>query len=1451
MMLAAKYFDLVLGVDIHWELVPMPAPTPTPIPNPHVGVIYDPMGTAIGMVINNLFAAAFGEQTGRGIVRVNGLPAANVGTEGRAVVPHIMLPPGTGWAPVPGAPMPMVRPGDPPEPPTSPTPTNDSIIVEGVDGVTIMGMSAARMGVFAASCGEPVRLPISSAILSLPIGAPVLINGPTSIDILAAVFAGIRTRWASRWLHSLVSLIPWRRLRNFFRRIACFLTGHPVDVASGRVITDNVDFSLAGPLPLAFERVYFSSWANRNGPLGYGWTHTLNQAVWVEADEERVIYQDDEGRELTFHTHDLPDGRTQPGVELHDPITRLTLVDRGQGRWEVRTHLGDRHVFEPVGRADGRAMLRRIEDRVGHAIELSYGSAGFLTSVLDSAGRRTRLRNDGAGRIVAIERPGIEGAYIRYRYDDAGDLVRAWHPCQGSFGDDSDPSWWYQYQSATPKGDLRPGDDRPEPGPFDPAAARNERSTHLLIREIDRNMLTFWFEYDGLGEDARCVRTWGDHGIYDHVIGYADGATTVRNSLGELAVYKMNLVGQVVGMGLEKAGQWVSFEYDERTLRPTGIVDELGHAMRVEHDERGNVVRELWPDGAVVVHEHNELNCRVRTVDAAGGVWLRDFDEWGRLKGVEDPSGRRMRYRYAGGLLRTIEMPGGVLVELEHDRHANVCLVRCGEVEERAVHDELGRLVLSIDAHGNVREATYDDLGNLVSLKEPNGNLLTYEYDFEGRVTRVADDSGRFVAVEHDGQVVCAHQVGERQVRFFHDTEERLVAIENPAGERLEYERGPTGRILRETRFDGVTHRYSRDAVGRVVRVYVQPDPDDDRDRLQTSLAYDACGRITAIDHADETFSRYAYRLDGALVRHVNQDVTVQLERDVLGRVTRERVQEIRRAPDGEILEELGPERWVASAFGSDGLRMVVESSLGFYQCVHRDPFGDAVRVEVDRHRPWAVEFERDILGLEAERRLPGGVVQTSKFDEMSRPVERVLRGANGRNLGETRWGWGWGEDLEWRWVRGLGTTEFEHDEAGAVVEERPPRHDGAPSTHRARDLAGNVYRTTDRSDGLYRAGNQLLAAYGTEYAYDLAGNLAEKRHPDGTSTRLAWDLAGTLGEIELADETKVRCVYDAMNRRIRKDVVTPLEGGEEHVRSTRYVWDGYVLLHEETTGEELVTWVMEPDSFAPLGRIQGDRRDVFVSDYLGVPTECFSEDGRLLWRVSVDIYGYGRFEEVSEFAEPSACPWRFPGQYLDEETGLSLNGFRYYSADEGAFISPDPLGVAVGLQLYAYPPNPLADIDPHGLDWNYALIDGDTISQNGTGGEVYYSGRASDKATPSQVQSRHARTEGADGARFRRGHDRFVQLTDHGTPRGAAKGIEHMGILSLTRDGVIGRRKVNGNRVRGNMIHGINLRRFTSAVKDEVQLAARENMEAALRVLRLAGVDTIQGLFERRRCGK
>src|SRR5690606_13660795 len=151
-------------------MVPTPAgPIPTPIPNPFIGMIFDPVGLAVGLALGNAIGALTGSPP-TGPVTVNMLPATNTGTEAIGFG-HILIPPGTSWAPMPSV-MPVIVPREPPKVDNPAVPDDDAIVVTGSKTVHVMGSNFARFGDHAMSCSEPVRMP-SSVVMAIPKGMPV------------------------------------------------------------------------------------------------------------------------------------------------------------------------------------------------------------------------------------------------------------------------------------------------------------------------------------------------------------------------------------------------------------------------------------------------------------------------------------------------------------------------------------------------------------------------------------------------------------------------------------------------------------------------------------------------------------------------------------------------------------------------------------------------------------------------------------------------------------------------------------------------------------------------------------------------------------------------------------------------------------------------------------------------------------------------------------------------------------------------------------------------------------------------------------------------------------------------------------------------------------------------------------------------------------------------------
>ncbi len=93
-----------------------------------------------------------------------------------------------------------------------------------------------------------------------------------------------------------------------------------------------------------------------------------------------------------------------------------------------------------------------------------------------------------------------------------------------------------------------------------------------------------------------------------------------------------------------------------------------------------------------------------------------------------------------------------------------------------------------------------------------------------------------------------------------------------------------------------------------------------------------------------------------------------------------------------------------------------------------------------------------------------------------------------------------------------------------------------------------------------------------------------------------------------------------------------------------------------------------------------------FHNDLSGLPELLTDAQGRVVWQAR--YLGWG--STLVEAREPGCLQeqnLRFQGQYLDRETGLHYNTFRFYDPDVGRFTQPDPIGLSGGHQLMPTPP--------------------------------------------------------------------------------------------------------------------------------------------------------------------
>ena len=301
-------------------------------------------------------------------------------------------------------------------------------------------------------------------------------------------------------------------------------------------------------------------------------------------------------------------------------------------------------------------------------------------------------------------------------------------------------------------------------------------------------------------------------------------------------------------------------------------------------------------------------------------------------------------------------------------------------------------------------------------------------------------------------------------------------------------------------------------------------------------------------------------------------------------------------------------------------------------------------------------------------------------------------------------------------------------------------KESGFETIFRSTDIVGNLYETKDCSDRIYGAGSCLekscinlkekrnkyqggygkLITKGRQFFYDEEGNLAKKIEPDGGTWTYLYFGNGMLREVTRPDKSCVSFQYDTFGRRIEKSVTSIHSKGASEGRQQkviRFLWNGNNLFHEweekstvgrrktenkvdfkadyilklekreeekakkeagqgENIPDNLITWVFQ-DDFIPRGKITKDGNYSIISDYLGTPVEAYDEEGKKVWERNLDIYGRVKKEEA--LGEKNLIPFRFQGQYEDEETELYYNRFRYYDSQQGQYTQQDPIRLAGG----------------------------------------------------------------------------------------------------------------------------------------------------------------------------
>ncbi|WP_248731415.1 RHS repeat-associated core domain-containing protein [Pseudomonas sp. MWU13-2517] len=1152
-------------------------------------------------------------------------------------------------------------------------PMPPQFLAEGSEKVTVNGQPAVRSG-DRSTCDATV---VSSGLIS----SNVTIGGGSVV--VREIRSG-KTPGVGLAVTALLMLKGGKG--KFFSKLPCMLIGgatsmavssamgalanaalgssNPVHAATGAKVlggVEELDFVLPGILPIDWQRFYNSRDERPGTLLGKGWSVAYEVCVEIQPHPEggeTLIYTDEQGRPIDM-------GSIPLGGAVFSAGEGLAVRRHLNGQLLIESDDGLYRLFEPSANPS-LLRLSQLGDRNDNRIHIDYDEAGHLVRLRDTFDLvQVELIRD-QGHLVRIER-----LYPDQRRET---LVSYGFDAQGNLAEVRDATGQVQRRFAYDSG------------------------RRMVEHQLPTGLRCFyeWALVEGL--EWRVVRHWTDEGdAYQFEYDLQAGITRITDGLQRVSTRHWNSQHQIILYSDNLNHTWLFEWNDERQL--LSATDPQGGRFEYSYDEAGNLIGETDPLGrsdSTLWLEHWALPL-VET-DAADNSWQYRYDPRGNCIAETDPLGNITRYRYDahGQVVEIIDATGkskklrwnpfGQLVE-----H-----IDCSGYPTRFSYDERGYLQVIIDALGERTQFSYDAQGRLLTTQLPDGRTEQYQRDASGQLVGYTDPAGHTTLYQHNrrGQVRQRTDAHGRQVQFGYDSYGRLQALINENGERYRFAWDAGDRLVEQQDLDGSAKRYDYDVLDNITAVTAFPAPygsglalvpETPPAPIVHRLERDAVGRLVA-KTTDDGRTDYSYDAVDQLTAVTFTDL--QGNTQALGFAY-------------DALGQLIAEHSAAGALQHhyDELGNLIQTQLPDGRWLNRLYYGSGHLHQINLDGQVISDFERDRLHREVLR-TQGQLSTRSEYDRSGRLRSRQRRLASQPSLmpaaAQKQFEYDPADNLIGKLDQQPASQHrqlLHYDATGRIIASQDSLH-GQRETF-AYDAAANLLDGPQSGAGLV-VHNKLLTYQDKRYRYDAFGRTIEKRSAKRGIQRFAYDAESRLVEVRNDDGSVVRMTYDPLGRRIGKT-----EHGSDGypLGESRFTWDGLRLLQEHKHSQTSV-YVYDDEGYEPIARVDGmgplQKIRYYHNDLNGLPEQLTEADGHNVWRATYQVWG-NTVEEVREPYYIEEQNLRFQGQYLDRETGLHFNTFRFYDPDVGRFTTPDPIGLLGGLNLYQYAPNPLTWIDPWG----------------------------------------------------------------------------------------------------------------------------------------------------------
>jgi len=926
------------------------------------------------------------------------------------------------------------------------------------------------------------------------------------------------------------------------------------------------------------------------------------------------------------------------GNSVSSADNRSVLKRTGEYTFEILLSEGLTCYF--INTPSGKwAYLEKISNLNNQTIIFKRDSNFRLTHIYDSAGRILEIKTDNIGHITSIicsRKRETPVRLVSYAYDKEGNLIEV--------TDANGFKHYYQYDSQ-----------------------------HQLIKRTDRNRYSFHYRY----ADGRCVKTWGDDGLHSGEFIYnIDKKRTVMTGFDDrLIEYRYNDNGQIYEE-IDPYGRTTKTLYD-LSGNETVITDRCGRMSVKKYDDRSNKTEEMTPTGAKTAYSYNKLNHITEITDPRGQKTAYEYDDRGNLLKEQTPDGKITTHKYddQGHQIYTHEI-NKMPLNKQYDQYHQLVSVRSAFSDTEIIgyeYDILGNIIKVRDNTGSTIY-TYDRMSRLLSVRYPDGSFEKNTFDPEGNTTSYTDRLGNVWQYRYKAyrQMIQMIAPDGGVTKYDYTKADELCLVIDPNGNSTEYIHDFCDEVVEIKRNGLKVETYERDAEGRLL---VKKDA---KGQILTTLSYDNGNKplVRIIEkNSSKIESSLIYDKNGQILSTKNDFAETEREYDPNGKIISERIN------DHKVTHKYDEKGRLTHTDFGNGIGFEVNHSSDNHFTI-TDPTGKSYECYADGK-------------LITERWLASGLQESFEYDEEGRITQQVLSKNENYQIFNQHYDY----NIEGQLVRIKNhKTErlIRYDDNSRLtgIELKTDLITKNEESF-AYDPAGNMLPSGNGTKAQIQTGNQLAVWGDRHFSYDYRGGMSSESRGN-EQYEYSYDSAGQLTSVKLPDGQQAKYEYDALRRRISKQI------GDE---KTLFGWDGDRLSWEISPNGTCRYYSYSsanehsPFMFCESKHLADQERslETYVIHYDQSDRPIFITDskGKSVWSANISAYGKTSVESGSVIE----YNLRAPGQYFDAETGFHYNYHRYYDPETGRYTQPDLIGLAGGLNLYAYGEgNPFAACDILGL---------------------------------------------------------------------------------------------------------------------------------------------------------